>query len=55
MMATVEDTVRGYTGGALGSFYGPRGEEIGAVFNATSDAHGRVMVGHFGGGKEALQ
>ena len=49
--AAPNDTVQGFTGGALGTFYGPEAEEIGAVFNASSDAHGKVMVGNFGAGK----
>ena len=42
-------TVRGYEGGILGEFYGPRAEEVGGVLNAESELHGRVMSGWFGG------
>ena len=44
-----DGTVRGYEGNLLGEFYGPQARELGGVVNATSDAHGRVLAGHFFG------
>ena len=45
--ASMDESLRGYEGGALGEFYGPAAEEVGGVFNASRDD--RVMVGRFGG------
>ena len=45
--APLDETVRGYEGGVLGEFYGPRGTEVGGVLNARRED--RVMAGLFGG------
>ena len=50
--AAAAETVRGFSGGVLGEFYGPQAEEVGGALTATSEAHGTVLVGHFGAGKE---
>lgn len=50
--AALADSVRGFTGGVLGEFYGPAAEEIGGVFNAlreNADGEDTVMHGWFGG------
>ena len=50
--AALADSVRGFTGGVLGEFYGPAAEEIGGVFNARRANTGGqdiVMHGWFGG------
>ena len=41
----LEDTVRGFEGTVHGEFYGPDGEEMGAVVRAESAAHNRALVG----------
>ena len=45
--ATMDSTVMGYEGNALGEFYGPAAEEAGAVLNATRSD--RVLYGWLGG------
>lgn len=47
--AALATSLRGFTGGAAGGFYGPEGQEAGATFNAVRSEDNRVMVGWFGG------
>ena len=47
--APADETVLGYEGSVLGEFYGPAGEEVGGVLNASSDTHNRVLAGYFNG------
>jgi hypothetical protein len=43
--SALEDTVRGFEGTVHGEFYGPGGEEMGAVVSAESAAHNRTLIG----------
>ena len=50
--APLRNSVRGYTGSALGAFYGPAAEEVGGVFTARRDEDARILRGVFGGDKQ---
>ena len=45
----LDDTVQGFEGSVLGEFYGPVADALGAVFNAESEAHARVLTGQIRG------
>ena len=50
--APLRNSVRGFTGSALGAFYGPAAEEVGGVFTARRDEDARILRGVFGGDKQ---